>query len=118
MNIEYSLKEILTGIQQSIDKLDGKVDRLTEDVAEIKADLASTKVELKGEISTTKVELKGEISTTRAELKGEIKALDAKVDGLTKRVDTQEFINRGVIIGLLAAILGGLAKFFGWTGAN
>lgn len=83
----------MTHIQQSIDKLDGKADRITEDVAEIRAELASTKVELKGEISATK-----------AELRGDIKTLDAKVDGLTKRVDTQKFINRGVIVGLLVAI--------------
>jgi hypothetical protein len=38
------------------------------------------------------------------------KSLGEKIDGIGKRVDTQEFINRGVIIGLLLAILGGLAK--------
>ncbi|MEL4893989.1 hypothetical protein [Crocosphaera sp. Alani8] len=42
--------------------------------------------------------------------------LEEKVDGLGKRLDYQEFINRGVIIGLIVALLGGLAKMFGWIG--
>ncbi|WP_107669174.1 DUF4164 family protein [Cyanothece sp. BG0011] len=42
--------------------------------------------------------------------------LEEKVDGLGKRLDYQEFINRGVLIGLLVALLGGLAKMFGFIG--
>ncbi|ACB52872.1 hypothetical protein cce_3524 [Crocosphaera subtropica ATCC 51142] len=42
--------------------------------------------------------------------------LEEKVDGLGKRLDYQEFINRGVVIGLIVALLGGLAKMFGWIG--
>ncbi|MGK7956218.1 MAG: hypothetical protein AB4063_13365 [Crocosphaera sp.] len=42
--------------------------------------------------------------------------LEEKVDGLGKRLDYQEFINRGVLIGLIVALLGGLAKMFGWIG--
>lgn len=97
MNIEFDLKEILV-------RIEGKVDKLSEDVNLIKVELATTRAELKGEITATKVELSGEIKT-----------LEAKVDGLGKRVDTQEFINRGVIIGLLLAILGGFAKIFGFV---
>jgi hypothetical protein len=41
--------------------------------------------------------------------------LDEKIDGIAKRVDTQEFINRGVVIGLVLAILGGFAKIFGFV---
>ncbi len=42
--------------------------------------------------------------------------LEEKVDGLGKRLDYQEFINRGVLIGLIVAILGGLAKILGLIG--
>ena len=49
------------------------------------------------------------------EIKGEIKVLEARIDGISKRIDTQEFINRGVIIGLVLAVLGGFAKVFGFT---
>ena len=44
-----------------------------------------------------------------------IEVLAEKVEGITKRLDTQEFINRGVIIGLILAVLGGFAKVFGLT---
>jgi hypothetical protein len=40
--------------------------------------------------------------------------LEEKIDGLDKRLDFQEFINRGVLIGFILAILGGLAKLFGF----
>lgn len=51
-------------------------------------------------------------------LKGEVKALEAKVEGIAKQIDTQEFINRGVIIGLILAVLGGFAKVFGFVPPN
>ena len=91
MNIEYDIKEILTDIKQSINKLDVKLDKVTEDVGELKTHLVQVE----------------------AELKGEIKVLDGKIDGISKRLDTQEFINRGVIVGLLLTILGGFIKLFG-----
>ena len=39
-----------------------------------------------------------------------------KLEGLEKRMDNQEFISRGVLIGLIVAILGGFAKLFGFVG--
>jgi hypothetical protein len=44
--------------------------------------------------------------------------LEEKVDGLGRRIDNQEFISRGVLIGLLVAVLGGLAKVFGFVGTS
>jgi hypothetical protein len=38
-----------------------------------------------------------------------------KVEGLEKRMDNQEFLSRGVLIGLIA-IVGGFVKLFGWSG--
>ncbi|MDV2995798.1 MAG: hypothetical protein N4J56_005452 [Chroococcidiopsis sp. SAG 2025] len=86
MNIEFDLKEILT-------RLETKVDKISEDVSDIKTNLVRVE----------------------AELKGEIRVLDEKIDGIAKRVDTQEFINRGVVIGLVLAILGRFAKIFGFV---
>ncbi len=83
INVETDLKEILT-------RIDSKLDKLTEDVTELKVG--------------------------QAEIKGDIKALDTKVEGLDKRVSNQEFTNRGVLIGLIVVILGGAAKFFGIVG--
>ena len=78
MNTAFDLKEILT-------RLETKVDKISEDVSDIKTNLVRVE----------------------AELKGEIRVLDEKVDVIAKRDDTQEFINRGV--------LGGFAKIFGFV---
>jgi predicted nuclease with TOPRIM domain len=55
-----------------------------------------------------------EIGQARLEerVTGEVKALEAKVDGLGKRLDTQEFINRSVFVGLVLAIAAGVVKLF------
>jgi len=53
------------------------------------------------------------IQTDLASVLGQIRALDTKVDQLDKRVGNQEFINRGVFVGLILVILGGAAEFFG-----
>ena len=47
-------------------------------------------------------------------LSGEIKALENKVDGIGKRLDNQEFLNRGVVVAVLAALIAGGAKLFGF----
>ncbi len=83
--IEQDLKEILVKIDQKIDKIDERLNKL--------------------EIGQVRLE---------SELKGELKRIEEKIDGLDKRLDFQEFINRGVLIGFILAILGGLAKVFGF----
>ena len=35
-----------------------------------------------------------------------------------ERLDNQEFISRGVLIGLIVALLGGLAKLFRFVGGS
>lgn len=96
---------IETDLSKILERIEAKIDGVAKDVTDIKIDLA-----------TTKAELKGEINTLRTELKGEIKSLDEKVDGLSKRVDSVDFINRGVFVALIIAILGGFAKIFGFIG--
>ncbi len=86
-----SLETVLKEIKDSIKEVNHKADRI---------DQRLTKLEI-----------------GQAELKGEIKALDerlsTKIDGLTARVAYQEFTNRGILIALVVAILGGAAKIFG-----
>ena len=45
-------------------------------------------------------------------LKGNIKTLDVEVKGINKRLDSQEFINGSVAIGLIVAFLTGIVKLF------
>ncbi|AFZ36819.1 hypothetical protein Sta7437_3312 [Stanieria cyanosphaera PCC 7437] len=81
---------IQTDISDLLKQIDRKLDKLSEDVTELKVG--------------------------QAEIKREIKALDLKVDQLDKRVGNQEFTNRGVLVGLILVILGGAIKFFGIVG--
>ncbi len=76
------------------------------DIAEVLKDLQSGQKEILKEISEIKVSLET--------VKGDIKALDTKVEQLDKRIANQEFLNRGVFIGLLLALLGGVVNFLGW----
>jgi predicted RNase H-like nuclease (RuvC/YqgF family) len=82
--IETDLAEILGQINQKLDKLSEEV-----------------------------TELKTEVKVGFAEVKGEIKALDAQVEQLDKRITNSEFTNRGIFIGIVVIVLGGAAKFFG-----
>ena len=94
--VTYSLEAVLT-------RIEGKIDSLQRDVNQKfdKIDERLTKVEI-----------------GQSELKGEIKALDERltteIKGLTARVTYQEFTNRGILIPLVVAILGGGAKLFGF----
>ncbi|MFM6786510.1 MAG: DUF4164 domain-containing protein [Microcystis panniformis] len=83
--VTYSLEAVLTRIESKIDKIDERLTKLEIGQAELKA-----------------------------ELKGDIKVLDEKVEGLTVRVAYQEFTNRGILIALVVAVLGGAAKLFGF----
>ena len=60
------------------------------------------------------IELTNGLLEIKGEIKGDIKALDEKINGLTARVAYQEFTNRGILIALVVAILGGAAKLFGF----
>ena len=87
--VTYSLEAVLT-------RIEGKIDFLQRDVNE----------------RLNKLEI------GQSELRGDIKALDERltteIKGLTARVAYQEFTNRGILIALVVAILGGAAKLFGF----
>lgn len=94
VTIEQDLKEILLKIDKKIDRIDERLNNL--EIGQIR--------------------LEGEIKRVEGELKGEIKLVDEKMLGINKRLEFQEFINRGVLIGFIVTILGGLAKMFGFVG--
>jgi hypothetical protein len=86
ITIESDLKEILT-------KIDQKLDTLSRDVTDLK-------------VGQARLEEK---------VDGLEKRLESNLDGLSKRMENQEFLSRGVLIGLIVAILGGFAKLFGFV---
>ncbi|KJH70314.1 hypothetical protein [Aliterella atlantica] len=52
----------------------------------------------------------------QTEIKGEFKTLSERINGIDERVKNKDFISRGISIGLILAILGGLAKLFNFVG--
>jgi archaellum component FlaC len=90
LTIEVELKDVLT-------KIDQRLERIEQGQNELKLDLS---------------ELKGDIRTLDEKLSGRINTLDTKVDGLSTRVGNQEFLLRTIVGGLILIILGGAAKMF------
>ena len=107
VTVTYSLEEILTRFEQNMNRQFTEVNqRLTQ--------LEIGQANLSGDIKALDQKFIGEIKT----LDEKINALDTKIDGISKRIDNQEIISRGVVIGLLVAVIGGLAKVFGWMPTN
>ncbi len=96
--IETDLAEILTALNNKIDKYQ---DEIRNDQKKILEEINILKAK---EIASLKI--------GQTELKGEIKALDTKVEQLEKRLGNVEFASRGILIGLVLTILGGIAGFF------
>lgn len=88
--LTYTLEEILSRFEQKMDRQFAEVNQKLE-----KIDDRLNKLEI-----------------GQAELSGEIKTLDEKVSGIGKRLDNQEFINRGILVSVIIALLGGAAKLF------
>ena len=119
--VTYSLEAVLTRIESKIDSLEKRMDEKIDSLEKRmdgrfdKVDERFDKVDErfdKVEDRLTKVEI-GQ-AELKAELKGDIKVLDEKIEGLTARVGYQEFTNRGILIALVVAVLGGAAKLFGF----
>ena len=108
--VTYSLESVLKEIKDSIKEVNQKIDTLQKDVNQ-KIDSLEKRMDErfdKVEDRLTKLEI------GQADLKGDIKVLDEKIEGLTVRVGYQEFTNRGILIALVVAVLGGAAKLFGF----
>jgi uncharacterized protein YoxC len=105
--VEFDLKEIL-------EKLDSKIDKLGSDL--------NTKIDKLGSDLNTKVDKLSDkvddVSDDINKLNVTVTRLDEQVANAVKRIDSIEFANRAVSIGLLIAVLGGLAKLFGLAGTN
>ena len=134
--VTYSLESVLKEIKDSIKEVNQKIDTLQQDVNQ-KIDTLQKDVNQK--IDTLQKDVNQKIDSLekrmderfdkvedrltkleigqaelKGELKGDIKVLDEKIEGLTVRVGYQEFTNRGILIALVVAVLGGAAKLFGF----
>ena len=83
--IETKLEDILA-------KIDNRLERIENELTDLKVNQARMEEKLSGQISL----------------------VDEKVTGLGKRLDFQEFVNRGILTALIVALIAGAAKFFGF----
>ncbi|MDJ0687766.1 MAG: hemolytic enterotoxin [Xenococcaceae cyanobacterium MO_188.B32] len=105
LSIESDLKEILTKIDNRLDRIDQRFENL-ENKFEQKFENLENKFDNRFEKLETKLN----------EVQVSVARLEEKTEGLSKRIESQEFVSRGVLIGLIVAILGGAAKLFGFVG--
>ena len=81
-----------TDIKDILSKIDNRLERIENDLTDLKINQARMDEKLSGQISL----------------------VDEKVSGLGKRLEFQEFINRSILVGLIIIVLGGAAKYF-WS---
>ena len=119
--VTYSLESVLKEIKDSIKEVNQKIDTLQKDVNQ-KIDTLQKDVNQKIDSLEKRMDERFDkvedrltkLEIGQADLKGDIKVLDEKIEGLTVRVGYQEFTNRGILIALVVAVLGGAAKLFGF----
>jgi predicted nuclease with TOPRIM domain len=99
--LTYTLEEVLSRFEQKMDRQFAELNQKLE-----KIDDRLSKLEI------GQAELSGEIKALDERLTGQIKTLDEKVSGIDKRLDNQEFINRGILVAVVIALLSGAAKLF------
>ena len=116
---------IETDLAKLLDRIDSKLDKVSNDVGELKVGQARLEGQmqamderLSGQIKAVDERLSGQIKAVDERLSGQIKAIDTKVDQLEKRVGNQEFINRGTFGGIVVIAIGSIlttaAKLLGF----
>ena len=112
--LTYTLEEILSRLDQKIEKqfteVNQKIDR---QFAEVNQKIEKQFTEVNKKLETIDGRL-NKLEIGQAELSGEIKTLEEKVSGIDKRLDNQEFINRGVLVAVIIALISGVVKLFGF----
>ena len=108
MTVTYSVPELLGQLNSKLDKMEqsveSKLDKMEQSV-ESKLDKLEKKID--------KVETKVDTLTNDVnDLKVGQARLTEEVKGISKRLDSQEFINRSVVVGFILAIATGAVRLF------
>jgi len=115
--LTYTLEEILSRLDQKIEKqfteVNQKMDRQFAEVNQKFTEVNQKFIEVNKKLESIDSRL-NKLEIGQAELSGEIKTLDEKVIGIDKRLDNQEFINRGVLVAVIIALISGVIKLFGF----
>jgi chromosome segregation ATPase len=118
--IEKQFTEVNQKIDRQLTEVNQKFTEVNQKFAEVnqKIDRQFTEVNQKFTEVNKKLESidsrLNKLEIGQAELSGEIKTLDEKVIGIDKRLDNQEFINRGVLVAVIIALISGVVKLFGF----
>ena len=137
--LTYTLEEILSRLDQKIEKqftevnqkmdrqfteVNQKMDRQFAEVNQKFTEVNQKFTEVNQKMDRQFAEVNKKLETIdgrlnkleigQAELSGEIKTLEEKVSGIDKRLDNQEFINRGVLVAVIIALISGVVKLFGF----
>lgn len=114
---DNDLKELKDLITEGFSRIDAEITDLKINQARMEERLSgqiqSLDAKLTGQINTVDERLAGQINSMDERLTGKINLVDEKITGLGKRLDFQEFLNRGFLIGVGVATLTGLAKLLG-----
>ena len=89
IQIESDLKEILTRIDNKLDKLNEDVTELKVGQAKIEGDITTIDERLSGQIKSSDERLSGQIKSSDERLSGQIKSLDERLSGQIKSLDTK-----------------------------
>jgi chromosome segregation ATPase len=118
--IEKQFTEVNQKIDRQLTEVNQKFTEVNQKFAEVnqKIDRQFTEVNQKFTEVNKKLESidsrLNKLEIGQAELSGEIKTLEEKVIGIDKRLDNQEFINRGVLVAVIIALISGVVKLFGF----
>ena len=100
-------------IKELKDLITAGLSRIDAEITDLKINQARMEERLSGQIQSLDAKLTGQIDALDERLTGKINLVDEKITGLGKRLDFQEFLNRGFLIGVGVATLTGLAKLLG-----
>ncbi|QSV72497.1 MAG: DUF4164 family protein [Aphanizomenon flos-aquae KM1D3_PB] len=119
--LTYTLEEILSRLDQKIEKQFTEVNqKMDRQFAEVNQKMDKQFAEVNHKFTEVNKKLEtidnrlNKLEIGQAELSGEIKTLEEKVIGIDKRLDNQEFINRGVLVAVIIALISGVVKLFGF----
>lgn len=121
ITVTYSLEEVLGEIKQGIKELNQKIEnnqketnqKLDDLQKETNQKLDELQKETNQKLESIQKEINQRFDRVDERLNklevGQAK-LEEKVEGLSKRLENQEFINRGILVGLFLALTAGIVK--------
>lgn len=121
---DNDLKELKDLITAGFSLIDSAIGDIKSEITDLKINQARRSERLSGQIQVLDAKLTGQINAMDERLTGQINSVDERLSGkinvvdekitvLGKRLDFQEFLNRGFVIGVGVATLTVFVKLLG-----